>query len=132
MFESRVLLLACAGALWSIAAPAPEELDQLRRFQSVDISALAIKLLPRAWSASLRVSGGLAGDFEAIDWGLFRVNAMMLITHGFSERFALGGGALAGYAFGSFLPLPSTAASSRATRRTRASAIRSNACPMRG
>ncbi len=87
-------------------AEAPPELIQLRAFHAVDLTLLFVQLLPSDWSLSLRVAGGLAGDFEAVDDGLFRFSALGLATHAFSERFVLGGGALASYAFGSLLPLP--------------------------
>ncbi|AUX39494.1 hypothetical protein SOCE26_008860 [Sorangium cellulosum] len=80
--------------------------DELRAFHSVDVPVLFVQLLPRDWALSLRVAPGLAGDFESVDGGLARVSAVALATHTLSERLVLGGGALASYSFGSFLPLP--------------------------
>ncbi|WP_437568257.1 DUF6268 family outer membrane beta-barrel protein [Sorangium sp. So ce542] len=80
--------------------------DQLRAFHSVDVSVLFVQLLPRDWSLSLRVAPGLAGDFEGFDGGLARVSALGLVTHTLSEQLVLGGGALASFSFGTFLPLP--------------------------
>jgi hypothetical protein len=87
-------------------ARAPAELVELRAFHAVDGAVLFVQLLPERWSLSLRVSAGIAGDLEAVDGDLVRVNALALATHAFSDRFVLGGGALASYAFGSLLPLP--------------------------
>lgn len=87
-------------------AHAPPELVQLRAFHALDVSLLSVQLLPNQWALSWRFSAGLAGDFRGIDRDLVRMNAMALATHGFSDRFVLGGGALASYAFGSLLPLP--------------------------
>ncbi|WP_437965641.1 DUF6268 family outer membrane beta-barrel protein [Sorangium sp. So ce260] len=80
--------------------------DQLRAFHSVDVPVLFVQLLPRDWSLSLRVAPGLAGDFEGFDGGLARVSALGMLTNVLSERLVLGGGALASYSFGTFLPLP--------------------------
>ncbi|KYF62582.1 DUF6268 family outer membrane beta-barrel protein [Sorangium cellulosum] len=80
--------------------------DQLRAFHSVDVPLLFVQLLPRDWSLSLRVAPGLAGDFEGFDGGLARVSGLALATHTLSEKLVLGGGALASFSFGSFLPLP--------------------------
>ncbi|WP_437677642.1 DUF6268 family outer membrane beta-barrel protein [Sorangium sp. So ce131] len=80
--------------------------DELRAFHSVDVPVLFVQLLPRDWSLSLRVAPGLAGDFERVDGGLVRVSAVALATHVLSEQLVVGGGALASYSFGSFLPLP--------------------------
>ena len=80
--------------------------DELRAFHAVDVPVLFVQLLPHDWSLSLRVAPGLAGDFEAFDGGLVRVSALGLATHTLSEKLVLGGGALASYSFGSFLPLP--------------------------
>ena len=67
---------------------------------------LFVRLLPNDWSLSLRVAPGVAGDFQGFDAGLLRVSALALGTHAFSDQFVLGGGAIATYGFGSFLPLP--------------------------
>ncbi|WP_437480045.1 DUF6268 family outer membrane beta-barrel protein [Sorangium sp. So ce1014] len=80
--------------------------DSLRAFHSVDVPVLFVQLLPRDWSLALRVAPGLAGDFEGFDGGLARVSALGLATHTLSERLVLGGGALASFSFGTFLPLP--------------------------
>ncbi|MDC0678785.1 DUF6268 family outer membrane beta-barrel protein [Sorangium atrum] len=80
--------------------------DELRAFHAVDVPVLFVQLLPHDWSLSLRVAPGLAGDFEAVDGGLVRVSALGLVTHTLSDKLVLGGGALASYSFGSFLPLP--------------------------
>ncbi|WP_437774778.1 DUF6268 family outer membrane beta-barrel protein [Sorangium sp. So ce1097] len=80
--------------------------DQLRAFHSVDVPVLFVQLLPRDWSLSLRVAPGLAGDFEGFDSGLARVSGLAMATHTLSEKLVLGGGALASFSFGSFLPLP--------------------------
>lgn len=87
-------------------AQAPPDLIQLRAFHAVDLTLLFVQLLPDDWTLALRVAGGLAGDFEDVDDGMFRFSALGLATHAFSERFVLGGGALASYAFGTLLPLP--------------------------
>ncbi|WP_437981197.1 DUF6268 family outer membrane beta-barrel protein [Sorangium sp. So ce117] len=87
-------------------AGAPPGFDELRAFHAVDVPVLFVQLLPDDWSLSLRVAPGLAGDFEAFDGGLVRVSALGLVTRTLSEKLVLGGGALASYSFGSFLPLP--------------------------
>ncbi|WP_438003698.1 DUF6268 family outer membrane beta-barrel protein [Sorangium sp. So ce321] len=87
-------------------ADASPGFDQLRAFHSVDVAALFVQLLPHDWALSLRVAPGLAGDFEGFDGGLARVSALALATHTLSEKLVLGGGALASFSFGSFLPLP--------------------------
>ncbi len=84
----------------------PAGFTELRAFHGVDLSALFVQLLPKDWSISARVSGGLAGDFARIDHDLLRLNAMLMATYSFSERFILGGGALTTFSFGQFLPLP--------------------------
>lgn len=84
----------------------PDGFEQLRAFHAVDLSVLFVQLLPNDWSLSLRLAPGLAGDFQSVDSGMLRINALALVTHGFSERFVLGGGALAAYSFGTWLPLP--------------------------
>lgn len=87
-------------------AQAPAELDQIKLLQSIDASALFVQMLPDNWSLSIRVSAGIAGDFAAIDRRLLRLNALVMASHAFSDRFVLGGGALTNYAFGGLLPLP--------------------------
>ncbi|WP_437730432.1 DUF6268 family outer membrane beta-barrel protein [Sorangium sp. So ce1335] len=87
-------------------ADASPGFDKLRAFHAVDVPVLFVQLLPRDWSLSLRVAPGLAGDFERFDSGLARVSALALATHTLSEKLVLGGGALASFSFGSFLPLP--------------------------
>ncbi len=78
----------------------------LRAFHAADAALLFVQLLPHDWSLSLRFAAGLAGDFEAVDTGLLRLSGLAMATHAFSDRFVLGGGALASWGFGSFLPLP--------------------------
>jgi hypothetical protein len=87
-------------------ANTPDDFVQLRAFHAVDLSLLFVRLLPRDWSLSVRVAPGLAGDFTDFDTGLIRVSAMAMATHAFSDRLVLGGGALASYSFGEWLPLP--------------------------
>jgi len=87
-------------------AETPPNFIQLRAFHSIDFPLLFVQLLPHDWSLSLRFAPGLAGDFEAVDSDLLRFNALALATHGFSDDFVLGGGALASYGFGTLLPLP--------------------------
>ncbi|MET0386562.1 MAG: DUF6268 family outer membrane beta-barrel protein [Polyangiales bacterium] len=84
----------------------PDDFAQLRAFHALDVPLLFIQLLPHAWSLSARVAPGLAGDLRKLDVGLVRLSAMAMATHVFSPSFTLGFGALASYAFGSFLPLP--------------------------
>jgi hypothetical protein len=84
----------------------PPEFLELRAFHSLELPILFVQLLPDDWSLSFRVAAGLAGDFEEVDGDMVRVSALALATHAFSDRFVLGGGAIASYAFGSFLPLP--------------------------
>ncbi len=85
---------------------ARQDLTQLRAFHSLDFSLLFVQLLPKDWSLSARVATGLAGDYRQFDSGMVRVNALVMATHSFSDRFVLGGGGIASYSFGSFLPLP--------------------------
>lgn len=89
----------------SFANTAPEFVD-LRAFQAVDLSTLAVHLLPHGWSIATRASLGMAGDFQALDTRMLRANALVTATHTFSKRFVLGGGGLTSFSFGSFLPLP--------------------------
>ena len=87
-------------------AETPPDFIQLRAFHAVDVSLLFVQLLPHDWALSLRVAPGLAGDFEKVDGDMVRVSALAMATHSFNDDFVLGGGAIASYAFGSFLPLP--------------------------
>ena len=73
---------------------------------AVDFNLLVVKLLSKKWSLSVRGSVGLAGDYREIDDGLLRWTGMVMATYGFSDSLVLGGGILANYGFGSFLPLP--------------------------
>jgi len=85
---------------------APTGFTELRAFHSLELPLLFVQLLPGDWALSVRLAPGLAADQLGFDEGLLRVSALGLISHTFSERFVLGGGALTTYAFGSFLPLP--------------------------
>lgn len=87
-------------------AGAPPTFTQLRAFHSVEMPVLGVQLLPRGWALSLRLAPGLAGDFRRVDADHFRLSAVALATKSFSDTFVLGGGGVATYAFGSFLPLP--------------------------
>lgn len=83
----------------------PPDLIELRAFHSFELPLLFVQLLPKRWSLSLRVAPGLAGDFHDVDLDMLRVSAVGLATHSF-DSVVVGGGAIASYAFGSFLPLP--------------------------
>lgn len=87
-------------------ADTPPGFTPLRAFHAVDASLLFVQLLPHDWSLSLRLAGGLAGDFAAVDAGLLRVSGLAMATHSFGDTLVLGGGVIGSYAFGSFLPLP--------------------------
>lgn len=78
----------------------------LRAFHAVDLPILFVQLLPDDWSLSLRGSIGLAGDFEKVDGGMIRASGMAMATKSFGDDLVLGGGVLASYGFGQFLPLP--------------------------
>jgi hypothetical protein len=84
----------------------PAEFVQLRAFQGIDASTLLVRLLPNGWSFAARTGIGLAGDFQTVDRRMLRSTSLMSVTHAFSKRFSLGGGALTSFSFGSFLPLP--------------------------
>lgn len=84
---------------------APPTLVQLRAFHAFDLSLMSVQLLPSDWSLTFRYSAGFAGDLD-IDQDMIRMSAMALATHAFSDRLVVGGGAIASYAFGTFLPLP--------------------------
>jgi hypothetical protein len=88
----------------------PPAFTELRTFHSLELPLLMVQLLPDDWALSFRVSPALAGDFRGFDTGLFHLSALALGTHSFSKRFAIGGGAIATYAFGSLLFLPSVSA----------------------
>jgi hypothetical protein len=85
---------------------APPGFTQLRAFHALELPILFVQLLPEGWALSLRAAPGLAGDFQGLDAGHFRLGAVALATRAFSERFVLGGGGIATFSFGSFLPLP--------------------------
>jgi hypothetical protein len=87
-------------------ADAPPGFTELRAFQSLDLSLLFVQLLPQDWALSLRAAPGIAGDFQGLDAGHFRISAVALATRSFSDRLVLGGGGVATFSFGSFLPLP--------------------------
>ena len=84
----------------------PAEFIELREFHSLETSFLFVQLLPEGWSISLRLAPGVAGDFAAFDSGMLRLSTVAMATKALSERFVLGGGAIASYAFGTLLPLP--------------------------
>jgi hypothetical protein len=79
---------------------------RLGAFHSVTVPVLFVQLLPHDWSLSLRVAPGLAGDFHKLESRALTMSALGLATHSFSERLVFGGGAIASYGFGRFLPLP--------------------------
>lgn len=85
---------------------APKSFQELRGLHSLDFSLLFVQIFKKKWSMSIRVAPGLAGDFASIDAGLFRMSGVGMVTYSFSDRFVLGGGVLANYSFGQFLPLP--------------------------
>ena len=84
----------------------PPDFTQLRAFHSLELPLLVVQLLPNGWALSFRAAPGLAGDFRRFDGGLFHLSAVALASRSFSERVALGGGAVATYSFGSLLFLP--------------------------
>lgn len=84
----------------------PAEFVDLRAFQSIEVSSLIVHVLPKGWSFAARSAIGVAGDFQALDARMLRSTALASLTHAFSKRFVLGGGALTSFSFGSFLPLP--------------------------
>lgn len=84
----------------------PEGFNPPRLFQSVELSALFVQLLPKNWALSFRLSGALAGDYEDIDAGLIQVGAMAMATKSFGEEFTFGFGGLLSTGFGQLLPLP--------------------------
>lgn len=84
----------------------PPEFIELRAFHSIELPVLFVRLLPKRWSLSTRLSLGLAGDFAEVDHHMLRANGMVMATRGFSDRFVGGFGALASYSFGELLPLP--------------------------
>jgi hypothetical protein len=85
---------------------APTSFTQLRAFHSAELPLLFVQLLPHDWSLAVRVAPGMAADVPKLDAQLLRVSGLLLATHTFSERLVAGGGGLASYAFGTFLPLP--------------------------
>jgi hypothetical protein len=87
-------------------ADTPPGFVELRRFHAVDVALLGVQLLPGDWSVTARVAPGLAGDFHDLDGRSFRLSTMVLVSHAFSDRFALGGGGMVTYQLGSVLPLP--------------------------
>ena len=89
----------------SFSMTLPDFVD-LRSFHSTELSLLLVQLLPNDWSLSFRLAPGLAGDFQAVDVEMLRLNAMVMATYKFSDSFILGGGLLTTYSFGSLLPLP--------------------------
>jgi hypothetical protein len=88
----------------------PPAFTELRAFHSLEIPLLVVQLLPNDWALSFRVAPALAGDFRGFDAGLFHLSALALGTHSFSKQFALGGGPIVTYAFGSLLFLPAVSA----------------------
>jgi hypothetical protein len=88
----------------------PPAFTELRSFHSLEIPLLVVQLLPHDWALSFRVAPALAGDFRGFDAGLLHLSALALGTHSFSKRFALGGGPIVTYAFGSLLFLPAVSA----------------------
>ena len=84
----------------------PDDFIELRSFHSAELSMLLVQLLPDDWALSFRLAPGLAGDFQAIDLEMLRLNVVAMGTYTFSNKFVLGGGALTTYSFGALLPLP--------------------------
>ncbi len=84
----------------------PAGFTALNAFHSVDVPVLYVHLLPDGWALSLRVWPGLAGDFDALDSGLFHVGALAMGTWAPRKDLVLGAGGVASYAFGELLPLP--------------------------
>jgi len=75
-------------------------------FHAPELSALFVQLLPGRWSASIRASGSIAGRFETVDRHMIRYGALALASRSFSDRFVIGGGALASGGFGPVRVLP--------------------------
>lgn len=84
----------------------PDDFVDLRAFHAPEVVVLGVKLLPKSWSVSARVGAGLAGDFESVDSRMLRLSGVLLATKSFGDRFVLGGGGIASWAFGELLPLP--------------------------
>ena len=105
--ERSILIPGIAYHLDSIAFDdTPEGFVELGPFHAVSASLYYVRLLPKDWSLALNAGVGLAGDFDQVDGGLVRVNALVLAAKALSERVTLGFGALFNYAFGRPLPLP--------------------------
>jgi hypothetical protein len=85
---------------------APDGFLELRAFHAIDLSLLYVQLLPKGWSLSFRLAPGVAGDLRGFDERLLRVSGLAMATWSPSERLVIGGGLLADYSFGTFLPLP--------------------------
>ncbi|WP_394825621.1 DUF6268 family outer membrane beta-barrel protein [Pendulispora albinea] len=84
----------------------PPGFVDLRAFHSLEVPLLFVQLLPNGWSFSLRASPGVAGDSHFFDTDLLRLSGSAVVSHTFSDRFAMGVGAMGTYMFGSLLPLP--------------------------
>jgi hypothetical protein len=84
----------------------PPGFTPLDALHALDLTLLLAQRLNDAWTLSFRVWPGVAGDFEAIDASGLHVGALGMLTGSPGERFTLGGGVLASYAFGQLLPLP--------------------------
>lgn len=87
---------------------APRDFVDFKLFNGLDVSLLFVQLLgpQKKWSLSIRAAPGLAGDFKGFDVGILRMSGVAMLTYSFSEKLVLGGGLIASYNFGQFLPLP--------------------------
>ncbi|MEM9072005.1 MAG: DUF6268 family outer membrane beta-barrel protein [Myxococcota bacterium] len=104
--ERSFLLPGVSYHLDSVSFRNAPLLSKPPRLHSIEASLRLVQLLPRRWTLTLSAALGLAGDFQSVDSGLLRGNALVLANHKFNERVTLGGGFLATYGFGVFLPLP--------------------------
>lgn len=105
--EKSFLIPGLAYHVESVSfANTPSGFTDLRAFHSLDVALLYVQLLPKDWSLALRVAPGIAGDLQGFDSGLWRINALALATHSFSDQFVLGGGGMVTFSFGTLLPLP--------------------------
>ena len=105
--DSTYLILGAAYHVDSLSfSMAPPDFVDLRSFHSTEVSMLLIQLLPDEWSLSFHIAPGLAGDFQAVDADMLRLNTLAMASHSLSDRFSLGGGLLTTYSFGALLLLP--------------------------
>lgn len=85
---------------------APADFIRLDALHSLDLPVMLVHVLAQRWALALRLAPGAAGDFDTWDSGALRFSGLLMASWTPNQHLTLGGGALASYGFGEFLPLP--------------------------